>query len=588
MGWKVGFLVLSGVFVVVSAAICALILGSLGNTYAATAPPVVATPVGRFVGVVTISANYGGSYVAYRSIPFAKPPIGPLRFRRPEAVDNVSPHSVSNSDTYKPSCWSVTKRSTDPNYGEDCLYLNIYLPGAESVPNSDADLPVMIWIHGGGFVAGSSFPEPEKLVVRGNVIVVTINYRLGVFGFLTTHDRELPGNNGLWDQYMAIKWVKENIPFFGGDSTSITIFGESAGATSAALLAISPVSSDLFQKAILQSGAASGLLSRDARQRTQEFSAMTGCSNYSSSSGLAQCLRALTVSDILQFSKPSAFKISPAQKQIDFIWMPVIDGEFIPDEPLKLLNNISYLEKIGAFSKDFIIGVLNDEGGLVTENFLNTIPLSQLSDTTFVENLVDYLLYERYGSTILKVDDIKEAVYEFYTGSSVSSPTLQPLSVLDIAADVIFVVPAIEMALSLARCHKSDAPVCAADHSGTLVNCSTTTSRVYFYHFNYCPSFTPCTAPCMVHGDDVAYEFPRSIFPDADQQQLSDTFVDILTTFARTSDPGTVVKAGWPVYESITQSYLSIDVRPSVRQYLYNYRATFWLKQIPHLIQHKK
>ncbi|CAG5125107.1 unnamed protein product [Candidula unifasciata] len=583
MSCRVIGLITSAVIVIFSAGgLSSLIwvLNSSKNVEAAASPPFVTTPVGRFVGVLTPSVTYGSTYVSYKSIPFAKPPIGELRFKRPQPLDDPEVDCLVNSEQYKQSCWSVTKKSTDPSYGEDCLYLNIYVPGTEEAGQTGRKLPVIVWIHGGGFVAGSAFPEPEKLVVRGGVIVVTINYRLGVFGFLSTGDDALPGNNGLWDQYVAIKWVKDYITFFGGDDQSVTLYGESAGAMSVALHALSPISSGVFNKAIVQSGGATSLISRDARQRALEFASMVGCSSVHSSADLAKCLRQVSVAVILQYSQPSAFSLSLAQQQSDFIWMPVIDGEFIPDEPLKLLHNISYLETIGAYKKDFLFSILNNEGAMISDNFLRPISLAQVTNISFVTDLTNFLLYSRYGRNFTNSRELKDAIYTFYTGSSVLSPTVEPQDILDLAGDVALVIPALEMALTISDCHQPTSEICNSSFKQNS-SCSRTTARTYVFMFDYCSTSEPCKTTCMIHGADVAYVFPRKIFPDPDQQKMSDMLVDILTTFARYSNPETVVPGGWPAFDTVSRSYLRFDVSPSVRQYPFNYRTQFWLKQVP-------
>ncbi|RUS89081.1 hypothetical protein EGW08_003144 [Elysia chlorotica] len=178
-------------------------------TDASHTPYLLRTQAGTVNGSA-ISSN-GHNFLAYKSFPFAKSPIGSLRFKRPQPLNKVHSSQLINSDNYKKSCWSSTKNSASKYYGEDCLYLNVYVP-----VGMGQSFSVIVGLHGGGFVAGSTFPEPGKTVQQGNVIVVTVKYRLGVFGFMTTQDEEFPSNNGLWDQYMAIKWVHDNIHNFGG------------------------------------------------------------------------------------------------------------------------------------------------------------------------------------------------------------------------------------------------------------------------------------------------------------------------------------------------------------------------------------
>ena len=193
----------------------------------------------------------GSEVHAFLGIPYAAPPTGDLRWRPPQ----------------KPAMWSGVRDAThygspcvqgrDSHGSEDCLYLNVWTPAH----TADESLPVMVWIHGGGFVAGSgSDPKFDgmRLATKG-VVVVTINYRLGVFGFLAHPEltAESPhhasGNYGLMDQLFALRWVKNNIAGFGGDGQHVTVFGESAGATSIGYLLVSPLAKGLFQGAILES-----------------------------------------------------------------------------------------------------------------------------------------------------------------------------------------------------------------------------------------------------------------------------------------------------------------------------------------------
>src|SRR5579872_5084976 len=198
----------------------------------------------------------------FNGIPFAKPPIGRLRWRPPEAPDpwtgtrdaarfgNIAPQIESAS--------GAVLGGTPGTRSEDCLYLNIQTPACDAAKRA-----VLVWIHGGGFVngAGSVGTYNGKFIVpRGDVVLVTINYRLGAFGFLNLHDAsggKLPGTGaeGLADQIAALNWVQENIAAFGGDPDNVTIFGESAGGMSVGALLASPSARGLFHKAIPQSGA---------------------------------------------------------------------------------------------------------------------------------------------------------------------------------------------------------------------------------------------------------------------------------------------------------------------------------------------
>ncbi|XP_013381889.1 acetylcholinesterase-like [Lingula anatina] len=190
----------------------------------------------------------------FLGIPFAKPPVGDLRFRLPEPAENWE--GVKDATAFGPACMQI-----GPNpYGfpdvktisEDCLTLNVFVPGSTNSSNNKA---VMVWIHGGGYTTGgTAIYSFKEFAVTGDVIVVSMNYRLNVFGFLSIGDDSVPGNIGLWDQIEALRWIKKNIQYFGGDSGRVTIFGESAGGSSVVQLALANASSGLFQRFIRQSG----------------------------------------------------------------------------------------------------------------------------------------------------------------------------------------------------------------------------------------------------------------------------------------------------------------------------------------------
>ncbi|KAL1506637.1 hypothetical protein ABEB36_005962 [Hypothenemus hampei] len=195
----------------------------------------------------------GKTYYAFYSIPYAKPPVGTRRYQPPELTDPwTEPY---DGRVEKPIiCYQVWSDSEQEN--EDCLYMNVFTPvdPSEAVNSS---LPVMVNIHGGGFIAGSGLESggfSPKYLIEEDILVVSFNYRLGAFGFLSTGDDIIPGNLGLKDQILALKWVQRNIAAFGGDSTKVTISGQSAGAASVGYLVISPAAKGLFAGAILESG----------------------------------------------------------------------------------------------------------------------------------------------------------------------------------------------------------------------------------------------------------------------------------------------------------------------------------------------
>jgi para-nitrobenzyl esterase len=213
---------------------------------AASADPVAATTSGSVKGFDT------DSYRAFLGIPYAAPPTGKLRWMAPQPATPWS----GTRDATKPSAdcaQAVTPGLANPaaQYDEDCLDLNVVTP----LEPGDKPLPVMVWIHGGGFQNGAGIDyDPARLATVGKVMVVTINYRLGAFGFFGLPGLKHSGDVGLLDQQAAMKWVRANAAAFGGDPHNVTMFGESAGAMSGCAQLTAPGARGLFDKAILQSG----------------------------------------------------------------------------------------------------------------------------------------------------------------------------------------------------------------------------------------------------------------------------------------------------------------------------------------------
>lgn len=264
---------------------------------------------------------------AYKGIPFAAPPVGELRWKAPQPVKPWT--GVLAADHFGPRPMQAPLFSDmvfrDRGPSEDCLYLNVWTPAKSAAQR----LPVMVWIYGGGLQAGSA-SEPrqdgEILALKG-VVVVSMNYRLGVFGFLAHPElsresgRTASGNYGFMDQIAALKWVQRNIAVFGGDPANVTIFGESAGSYSVSLLVASPEAHGLFQKAIGESGALLGSRKlpahtpplADAEQAGAQFAASVGAKSVAD-------LRALPAADLL--------KAEQADKA--FSAGAVVDGYILP------------------------------------------------------------------------------------------------------------------------------------------------------------------------------------------------------------------------------------------------------------------
>jgi para-nitrobenzyl esterase len=274
----------------------------------------------------------------YRGIPYAAPPTGDLRWRPPQPTPKWD--GVRRADTFAPGCVQHVVGSRPPwteefmhqgRVSEDCLYLNVWT----AAPRGGARRPVFVFIHGGGFSEGSgsvAVYDGEALAKKG-LVVVTFNYRLGVFGFLahpelTAESRHhASGNYGLLDQVAVLRWVRQNIAAFGGDPHNVTVAGQSAGAISVYLLTASPLATGLFHRAIVESGpgglasfglSASGALARPLAAAESAGTAFTESIRAPS----LHALRAMAVDDLT----PAPAAASPPPR-----FGPVIDGYFLPD-----------------------------------------------------------------------------------------------------------------------------------------------------------------------------------------------------------------------------------------------------------------
>lgn len=306
----------------------------------------------------TEDAGNGRSYYAFQSIPYAQPPVGDLRFRDP--VRAKSWLGIRNGSLIAPECPQISFITSDIVGNEDCLYLNVYTPKPFL-----SGLPVMVYIHGGAFQFGHAKDISPLPLLTEDIVFVTFHYRLGTLGFLSTEDYILPGNLGLKDQNLALRWVQENIHNFGGNSNKVTVFGLSAGAVSTHLQVLTPYSAGLFQQAITHSGSALSpwALGKGHHQVAATAGKMLNCSETGSSSfdnldsqALLKCLQNATIEDLVTL--PQAFV---KWANYPSVMIPRVDGDFLPDDPAVLLEK-------GRYNRvNLITGITAQDGDILTK-----------------------------------------------------------------------------------------------------------------------------------------------------------------------------------------------------------------------------
>ncbi|KAH3729725.1 hypothetical protein DPMN_055703 [Dreissena polymorpha] len=283
----------------------------------------IKTPVGAMSGVQETLIVDGRQYriSKFLGILFAESTAGVNRFHKP--MPNA-PFSSTFDATQNPMACFPSHLGGEIKYGkyvnftEDCLNLNVFV---SHTFEKNVSLPVMIWIYGGSFVEGATAIYPgEGISAFGEVIVVTVNYRLGIFGFIQNVDGKLPGNQGLWDQHLGIKWVHDNILAFIGNPNDVTIFGKSADGASIIFQSLYPGNRGFFQRVIAQSGSALAYWAVHATPNEEPFIAKKGCERAPDS---VKCLRALT----------------PRQLQDDdtSAWKPIIDRDFLISSPQEII-----------------------------------------------------------------------------------------------------------------------------------------------------------------------------------------------------------------------------------------------------------
>jgi para-nitrobenzyl esterase len=472
--------------------------------------PLVQTTAGPVRGSATASMQ------SFRGIPYAAPPVGPLRWKPPTAPAAFTAERDATRNAAH--CAQTASPFGVASTSEDCLYLNVF------APTTAGPHPVMFWMHGGALFLGQSDEYDATPLVAQGVVVVTINYRLGMLGFmshpaLSTEQAGHSGNYGLMDQQLALHWVQDNIAKFGGDKANVTIFGESAGGLSVHSQLVMAGSAGLFHKAIIESGAYANSATNEPTLATAEGTGkrlvgLAGCADPCSLTDL----RALTVDKILMAQTQSGIST----------WIPSIDGAVIT-------GVIGAALAAGTYNKVPIIqGSNHDEYRLF-------VGLNELTSGHVLDGEADYEAAIAGVFTQAAVPALT-AKYPLasYSSASIAFGTL--------GTDLIF-----------------------ACNSRVAAKALSTTTPTFVYEFNdpaapqmFLPPAAGFTSYGAYHASELQYLWalrPTLATTPAlttDQKALGAIMVKYWTNFAKTGDPNSTGLPAWPMYTAATDSILSL------------------------------
>jgi para-nitrobenzyl esterase len=474
-------------------------------------PPVVATTGGNIRG-----SGIDGFYM-FRGIPYAAPPVGPLRWRatQPAATwSGVRAATEFGADCEQPITPAPSSPPA-PAMSEDCLTINVLTPTLQTTRK----LPVMVWIHGGAFFVGSGrFPLNTGVpqLSRRGVVLVTFNYRLGRFGFFAhsalshEHPGEPVGNYWETDQIAALQWVQRNIAKFGGDPSKVTLFGCSAGGSSVNLLVASPAARDLFARAITESGGGLFNASRPLAKAQDEARvvAKRAGADGDSAEGL-QKLRALTPEQVL------------ANEQGPPDYGAIVDGQLLTDE-LPVLFAKGEINPV-----DYLVGSVSDEASIFGLMGFDAAVMEQ-----------------RFGIRIAEVRPTYEA------DGKISEADL----LRQVQTDFIFSAGAGSLGAFAAR----------NGHA------------TYVYKFAYLSSAQRGKMPGVPHGGEIACLFNTVVTPNANDNRVATMVQSYWTNFAKHGDPNGPGLPRWPQYRIPSPATLLIDDKTAAVPDFHKARLQLW------------
>ncbi|KAJ8302529.1 hypothetical protein KUTeg_018925 [Tegillarca granosa] len=537
---------------------------------------IVNTKSGPIKGVITEHAM--GKLYTFFKIPFAKPPVGELRFKKPEPIEPWN--DVIDGTQQMPSCsqpmgiFDTILPNTDVS--EDCLFLNVYVPNSLSIKKS-----VMVWIHGGGYVLGQgNMYDSTELALTGDVIVVTINYRLNVFGFMTTWDSIAMGNYGLWDQIMALQWVKNNIEDFGGDPDSITIFGESAGGFSVSILSLLPQNKGLFHRVIAQSGIVNAPMAfnNDKKSFMEDILQDVKCDKADSVS-IVKCLREVPSENFSNISLKIFYG------GIDDLYIglaPRVDNDLIK-QPLDFRSELD--SSLDFFrSLDYMTGYTNGEG----ISMANTIEVSTsdmvngklpdlskgISQDAVCNKFIPRIAKRSFDSNS-KVSEVLCKAYK------ADDKIRQGKNAVDLIGDYMFASEAIESLFAHSKQNK------ATKTYQYII--SRPTKKTFGYELPEWFEGAP-------HGMDVPYLFDfkdkdfelllNTTLTEADRK-LKQTMMKFWTNFAKTGNPNSDSLPEWPGFTEAKMEYMNLNLesKSEAADGDIKRRMKLWIEDIPKIVE---
>lgn len=477
----------------------------------------------------SVQGKVEGDTLEFLGIPYAAPPVGELRWKLPQPAEKWA--GIRDTTKLGAACpqFAVSVLPIELEKKEDCLTLNVWSPKAAQ----KAKVPVMLWVHGGGFGAGSggeSLYEARALSEKTGVLVVTINYRLGPFGYLAhsglsaeSADYPTSGNYGIEDQRAAMVWVKNNIAAFGGDPDNVTIFGESAGSISICAHVTSPLSKGLFSRAILQSGACSAIAldKPTAEKNGAAFASALGCNDPATA---VTCLRSRSLEDIVS-------KTPTDMGGATSLWGPVVDGIEWPKLPQKMLDE-------GDFNHvPTLLGTVKDEGTL----FANNLAPGELTEAQY-QQLVQSLLGPAAPPVLAQ-----------YPASAYASPKA---ALADLVGDVGFVCPVRRVARAISK-----------DGTPTFL---------YSFAYDLAPPALPGFG--VFHGSELPFLFGNAVLGveiTGEKKQMSEQMMAYWASFAKQGDPNGDNQPAWPAYKADSDKHLELNVPSVVAEKLKSAKCDF-------------